>query len=68
MFKEITMLKLICDRCGKDAGVGGVYSCWECKEGFDDMFDENGWLSIDGKHYCPKCWEYDDNDNERVVK
>lgn len=24
--------------------------------------EESGWREIDGKHYCPDCYEVDDND------
>lgn len=69
MFQEVTMFKLTCNRCGKDAGRGGVYTAWDCKEGFDDMFDECGWITVEqdddemnDKHYCPDCWYCDDED------
>lgn len=23
----------------------------------------DGWLIMNNKHYCPNCWQYDDEDN-----
>lgn len=65
MFKEITMLKLYCDRCGICAD---ELQAWDVEEAYDYMFDEEGWKRIDGNHYCPNCWEYDNNDNIKVKR
>lgn len=32
-------------------------------EGAKEVADDNSWRTLGGKHYCPKCWHYDDNDN-----
>lgn len=32
-------------------------------QGAQEKADENGWLKLGGKDYCPKCWKYDEGDN-----
>lgn len=61
MFKRINMYTCVCDRCGKE------YECeeydiiaFETKEQafyYANTFDD--WKEIDGKHYCPDCYDYD---------
>lgn len=67
MIKKETMLTYICDGCGErfsnaDGCVGYVdYDIWEEAE-------SSGWLEINGKHYCPDCYEYDENVDDYVAK
>lgn len=61
MFKKIDMYTCVCDGCGKE---------YECEEHdmiafeteelafhYASSFDD--WEEIDGKHYCPDCYDYD---------
>lgn len=32
-------------------------------EGAKEVADDNSWRTLGGKHYCPKCWHYGDDDN-----
>lgn len=29
----------------------------------EEMASQNSWLNLGGKHYCPECWHYGDDDN-----
>ena len=49
-----------CDVCGC------LYDeeSWQASsEYFSGEPEENGWLKLGGKDYCPDCWEYDEDDN-----
>lgn len=63
MVKELTMYTVVCDNCGKDVNEGEEYSCWNDKSFAQDIAMEADWLKEEDKHYCPKCFTYDDNDN-----
>jgi len=68
MVKEITMYTVICDNCGKDSNEGCEYAGWSDKGyAVDVAIDGAGFIKNDDNHYCPKCYEYDDND-EIVIK
>lgn len=67
MKKQETMTTYICDRCGtrfsnENGNVGYIdEDIWEEAE-------TDGWLEIDGKHYCPDCYEHDDDLDEYIPK
>ena len=68
MIKEKIMYTVICDRCGADALSESEFSCWnEHDVAIDDAVDNWDYQIIDGKHYCPKCWTLDEND-EIIIK
>ena len=61
--KEETMYFMQCDNCGCIWDNGDYISLYSTKEdtlngGRDDEFAFDG-----DKHYCPKCYTYDDDDN-----
>ena len=58
-----------CDRCGKihvNENLG-VIAWADCEQAFEDA-SESGWTEIDGKHYCPDCYEYDEETDEYIPK
>ena len=65
MIKQVEMYTLICDICGKDVCSDADYSCWNDKEYLKDIAREDLWLvdTVDDAHYCPDCYEYDEEDN-----
>jgi hypothetical protein len=63
MIQEVTMFTIICDGCGKDVCDGTEYSAWNDTSYVVDSAIEENWHVEDGKHYCPDCFEYDDDDN-----
>ena len=67
MIKEVKMYTVICDCCGKDACAGTDYASWNESSYVEEIAVEDGWLCDDEHHYCPECYEFDDEDN-LVVK
>ena len=68
MIKEVTMFTVVCDNCGSDANEGEEYSCWNDKGYAIDTAMELDWIEEDDKHYCPKCFTYDDDDNLVILQ
>ena len=67
MYRPITMYQIVCDRCGEV--FGGTDTCpalFSNKE--VDIGDYSDWEMIDGKHYCPDCYEVDVIDGVYNVK
>lgn len=69
MIKKIDMYACVCDRCGKiyeDEDMG--YIAWVDGGQAFESASENGWTEIGGKHYCPDCYEYDEETDEYKPK
>lgn len=69
MIKPVTMYSVVCDRCGKtfiDEFNGIVAWVDECTAKEQAM--ENEWAEIGDKHYCPDCYEFNDELDEYVPK
>lgn len=69
MIKEVTMYQCVCDRCGKvhvDDFNGFV--AWTDGGYAADAAGDDGWIGIDGKHYCPDCYEIDEESDDYVPK
>ena len=62
--EKVEMYTVICDNCGWDVGVYDEFAAYNnaayASENAVDNFD---WVKQDENHYCPKCYEYDDEDN-----
>lgn len=56
------MFTVICDNCGKDSNDGAEYSCFGDKQTAEYSAEDSNWLNDNGKHYCPDCYSYDDED------
>ena len=63
MIKRFDTYTVICDNCGVDHNEGGEYSGWSDSGYAEDCARESDWHCEDGKHYCDKCWSWDDDDN-----
>jgi hypothetical protein len=61
------MFTVICDNCGKDSSDGSDYSGWSDKDYAVEQAEESGFQTVDDKHYCIDCWEYNDDD-ELIIK
>ena len=61
MIKEVILHTIICDNCGRDAANGTDYSC--SSEPWDMFCEDEDWQEIGDGHYCPDCYEHDDDDN-----
>lgn len=61
MIKTVTMYSVVCDRCGKTFidefnGIGAWLDEGTAKE----QAMESEWAEIGDKHYCPDCYECDE--------
>lgn len=67
MYRPITMYQIVCDRCG---GVfGGTDTCSALFSNKEvDIGDYSDWEMIDGKHYCPDCYEVEVIDGVYNIK
>lgn len=63
MIKEVTMYKIVCDICGKDAAEDSDYCAWSDVECAEWDAESAEFTKIDGKDVCPDCYTYDDDDN-----
>jgi hypothetical protein len=66
-FKPFTYYKCVCDRCGCNDSDDSLYSAWSDTEGAWWEAECSDWAEIDDKHYCPDCWECDE-DGEAIIK
>lgn len=67
MIKPVTMYSVVCDRCGKTF-VADDSIAWTDKQSAIFYALESQWLEIGGKHYCPDCYEFNDELDEYVPK
>lgn len=69
MIEEIKAFQAKCDKCGKylEWYGEGIIVNFETEIDCENSLRESEWETINDKHYCSDCWEYDDN-SEVVVK
>ena len=70
MIREVTMYQAVCDRCGglfKNSLTSRAI-VFEDEEWLRATCSELDWREIDGKLYCPDCYEYDEETNEYKPK
>jgi hypothetical protein len=63
MIQKVEMYTVICDNCKIDAAFEDEYSCWSEINFAVENAKDCDWIEEDDKHYCPKCYSYDDEDN-----
>ena len=56
MYRPITMYQLVCDKCGAVFGGTDTRSSLFADE-CPDIGNYSDWEVIDGKYYCPECYE-----------
>ena len=56
MYRPITMYQLFCDRCGNMFGGADPRSSLFADK-CPDIGNYSDWEMIDGKYYCPECYE-----------
>ena len=61
MKQEVIMFTCVCDSCRKQWG-DEVVAFADFAHTWEHASEDN-WIEHKGKHYCPACWCYDDNDN-----
>ncbi|MCI4650841.1 hypothetical protein [Phaeodactylibacter sp.] len=67
MIEQITMYTIRCDRCEITAFQDQEDTAWDSKEAAWELAENQGWEKINERHYCPGCYEIDEED-ELVVK
>lgn len=69
MIKQVTMYSVVCDRCGKPFidEFNGIVA-WLDEGTAKEQAMENEWVEIGDKHYCPDCYEFDDNSESMFLK
>lgn len=61
-----TIHTIVCDICGADLFEDTGYSGGDMPF-VESELESQGWLILSNKHYCTKCYEYNDDD-EVVIK
>lgn len=67
MIKPVTMYSVVCDRCGKTFEADGNIA-WTDPPSARFYALESEWVEIGDKHYCPNCYEFDDELYKYVPK
>ena len=65
MIKEVTYYDIICDRRGKSFSEESEM-CYTDKDSALMVAEQSEWIDINGKHYCPDCYELDEVTDEYV--
>lgn len=75
MITEQIFYGIRCDRCREDYESSGDYSYMSDKGEIEEAAESDEWLEIDGRHYCPCCYEedplkaeYNDDDHDYTPK
>ena len=68
MIKPVTMYSVICDRCGKIYDRDDSIIAWSDEGTAKEQALESEWVEIEDKHYCPDCYEFNDELDEYVPK
>ena len=64
MIKEVKSYYLICDNCGETyVEYYCNYCVWLEPSMAIEYAKESDWIEHEGKHYCPSCYEVDEDDN-----
>jgi len=65
MIRKVTMYQAVCDGCGiNHINENMGYCAWVDGCGAVEDACEAGWTEIDGKLYCPDCYEYDEETDD----
>lgn len=67
MIKQVTYYDIICDRCGNSL-VDESEIIYPDKDSALMVAEQSEWNTIDGKHYCPDCYEFDEKTDEYKPK
>lgn len=66
MKQETKGIKIICDGCGETFETGEGFVCYADDPNGELIWSEAdtaNWKELGGKHFCPDCWKWDDDDN-----
>ena len=66
--QKVQMFTVICDNCKESADEGTDYSCWSDENVAKDVAMGSGFINENDNHYCPKCYNYNDDDELIIDK
>ena len=67
MIKQVTYYDIICDRCGKSFSEESN-TCYPDTESAEMNAMYSEWREMGEKHYCPYCYELDEETDEYKPK
>ena len=67
MIKQVTYYDIICDRCGKSFSEESN-TCYPDTESAEMTAMYSEWRAMGEKHYCPDCYELDEETDEYKPK
>lgn len=67
-FTQVTMYRVMCDRCGVHADDAGDYFAWADKDQAITEAEEMLWLIRADGHWCPGCVTYDGEHDAYIPK
>lgn len=68
MIKQVKMYSMVCDRCGKTLFYDDCITAWTDECSAREVAQDSEWKQIDGKDYCPNCYDYDEDIDDYVPK
>ena len=74
MIYKVEMFAAKCDNCKCEVFENSDFSCYSNPEQVRDEISNADWHETDykkpleSKHYCPDCFEFDDNDELVIIK
>ena len=66
--QKVEMFTVICDNCQESADEGTDYSCWNDENQAKEVAMEANFINENGNDYCPKCYEYNEEDELTIDK
>lgn len=63
---KVETYKLVCDSCGETFEDGNGFTCYTDDPDGSLIWGDasaSDWLKVGDKHYCPDCWNWNDDDN-----
>ncbi len=67
MIERVTMYIAKCDHCGEILQDGEIVA-WADADEAQRMAEESEWREINGRLFCPDCYEVDEDTDEYVEK
>ena len=68
MYCGIDLIKIRCNRCGRRYVLDGRVDTFSNKDIADDYAESDGWWRDGEEHYCPDCYEYDEDSDRLTIK
>lgn len=66
MIRQVKMYSMVCDRCGKTLIYDDAIAAWTDECSAREVALDCEWMNIDGKDYCPNCYDYDEEIDDYV--